>query len=156
MDLQASNQTALRDDMRLLLDRLPTVRSNIEATDQWVSQVKELLARLEKYRTIGDFSIEDDVSDIRQVRIELLAMLRTAWEVVDVWCGQMVAYERAQRSIDLSPMSGRLQACLDSTMGIRCSLTKIENEAGGHVHLLQSPEYRDALAKLRSHCKPRR
>ena len=149
MDFQASNQTA--DDMRLLLDRLPTVRSNIEATGQWVSRLEDLL---KEFPTMGDFTSEDDGGDNRQVCLELLAMLRTAWEVVDVWCGQMVAYERAQRSVDLSPMSGRLQACLDSTMGIRCSLTKIENEAGGRKRLLQIPEYLDAWARLYSHCKP--
>lgn len=150
---QETSLAAYRDTLRLHLDRLPTVRSNIEATGQWVRRLEKLR---KKFPTMGDLSIEDGGSDKRQVRLELLAILRTAWEVVDVWCGQMVAYERAQRSVDLSPVSGRLQACLDSTMGIRCSLTKIENEAGGHVHLLQSPEYRDALAKLRSHCKPRR
>lgn len=154
MDLQASNQTALRDDMRLLLDRLPTVRSNIEATDQWVSQVVELLARLEKYPTIGDFSLEDDGSDIRQVRIELLAMLRTAWEVVDVWCRHVVAQEGSLIGSDGLPMSRRLQACLDTSSLIRCKLTELEDEAGGRLCLDRLTEYRENLAKSRSRCKP--
>ncbi len=74
---QETSLAAYRDTLRLHLDRLPTVRSNIEATGQWVRRLENLR---KKFPTMGDLSIEDGGSDKRQVRLELLAILRTAWK----------------------------------------------------------------------------